>query len=58
MRDDSSVDETSFGLTLGLTGEFSINRRWSVIAEIAGHWADFDTAQVFATGHIGIGFYF
>ena len=56
--DGSSVDETSFGAALGLTGEFAINRRWSVLVEIAGHWANFDQAELFATGHIGLGYYF
>ena len=56
--DGTSRDDTSIGGVLGLTGEFTINRRWSVLVEISGHYADLDFAQVFVMGHIGVGFYF
>lgn len=56
--DGSSWEDTNIGLALGLTGEFSINRRWSVLVEISGHWADLEEAKVFAVGHAGIGVYF
>lgn len=56
--DGSDRTDTSFGLTLGLTGEFEMTRRLGLVAEIAGHWADFDEAQLFVTGHVGVAFHF
>ncbi len=56
--DGQRVDDSNVGLALGLTGEFAINRRWSVLVEFSGHWANFDDAQVFAMGHVGVGYYF
>jgi hypothetical protein len=49
-----SSAETSFGVVLGLTGEFEITRRLGFAIDLAGHWANFDDAQIFVTGQAGI----
>lgn len=51
-------DDTGFGLVLGVTGEFPITRRFGVLVEFSGHYADLDTAQFFAMGHAGVAFHF
>lgn len=51
-------DETSFGLVIGVNGEFSITRRFGVLVEFSGHYVDFDAAQFFAMGHAGVAFHF
>lgn len=50
------VDEDSLGLTLGVTGDFRINPRFSVVIELSGHYADFDATQFFILGHAGLVF--
>ena len=50
----ASESETSFGLVLGLNGEFELTRRLGFVLELAGHYTDLDDAQIFATGHAGI----
>lgn len=49
---------TALGLTLGVSGDFVLARRWSLLAELSGHWVDFDRAQVFGLAHLGIGYRF
>lgn len=56
--DSRSESETSFGLVLGLTGEFELTRRLGFVIELAGHYTDLEDAQIFATGHAGIVFHF
>lgn len=51
-------DETALGFTAGVTGDFPINSRFSVLVEFAGHFADLDTAQFFGTGHFGLVWHF
>ena len=51
-------DETAPGLTLGVSGDFAINRRLSFLLELGGHYVDFDEANVFVTGLAGVGFHF
>lgn len=46
--------ETGIGLTFGVNGEFDINRRWAVVVELAGHWADLEATQVFGNGMVGL----
>lgn len=53
-----ATDEESIGLSLGATGEFVISPHWSVLVELTGHYADFDTAQIFLMAHGGIAFRF
>ena len=52
------ADDTAVGLALGLTGEFTITRRLDFVAEVSGHYADFDDASIFAMGHAGLAFHF
>lgn len=51
-------DESSVGVTVGVTGDFRINDRWSVLGEIAGHGVDMDYANFFITGHVGLAYHF
>lgn len=51
-------DDTSFGLALGVTGEFPITRRFGVLVEFSGHYTDLDAAQFFAMGHAGVAVHF
>ena len=54
----ASQDDTSFGLVVGVTGEFPITRRFGVVVEFAGHYTDLDEAQIFATGVGGVAVHF
>src|SRR5262249_22128604 len=40
LMDGTSHHETAVGGTLGITGEFKINRAFGVLIEISGHYAD------------------
>lgn len=51
-------DETAPGLSIGVTGEFRINRWAGVLVELSGHYADFDESQVFGLGNAGLVFRF
>lgn len=53
-----SEDETAVGISMGFTGEFEVSRRFGVQLELAGHYADFDDAQLFVTGLVGVAFHF
>ncbi len=50
--------QNSLGVSAGATGEFAFNRRFGVVAEIAGHYADLDEVQYFGTAQIGLVFHF
>ncbi len=54
--DDSS--DTSWGLAVGVTSELPIKPWLSLQAELSGHYIDFDEAQVFAMGQVGLAFHF
>lgn len=47
-------EQTSLGLTGGVTGEFELARHVSLLGEITGHWANLDRAQLFATAQAGV----
>jgi len=49
-----SKDETSLGVSLGATGEFAINPSLGVQVELSGHYVDFDEAQIFLMGGVGL----
>ena len=51
-------DETAIGLALGATGDFGINPWLSVVAEVSGHYADFDAAQFFVMANVGLAVHF
>ncbi len=56
--DGESEDDTAVGLALGVTGDFPITRWLSFQIEISGHYADFESASVFAMGHGGLAVHF
>ena len=51
-------DQDTLGAYGGVTGEFEITERWSVLVEFTGHWADLDVAQVFLHAHVGVAVHF
>ena len=51
-------DDNALGLTLGVTGDFYLSDRFSLLVEFSGHYADFDSTQFFVTGHAGVLFHF
>lgn len=57
-RGGETVDDTAFGVHIGVSGEVRVTRWLGVVLELAGHWADLDEAQTFATGHAGIAVHF
>ena len=50
--------DSSWGVAIGATGELPIKRWLGIQAEISGHYIDFDEANVFAMGHVGVVFHF
>jgi hypothetical protein len=58
LLDGTSHHETAVGGTLGITGEFKINRSFGVLLEISGHYVDFKDQKIFAMAHGGIAFHF
>ena len=46
------------GLTVGVTGDFPINKRLSVVLELSGHYADIDAASTYASAHVGLAYQF
>jgi hypothetical protein len=51
-------DETAIGITAGVVGEFPINRRFGIQAELTGHYTDLDDIDVLVTGQVGIAVHF
>ncbi|MEL7059747.1 MAG: hypothetical protein AAGN46_06945 [Acidobacteriota bacterium] len=56
--DDGVVTDDALGVTLGVTGDFQLTPRWSIVVELSGHWADLDDVQGFIMGHGGVVFRF
>lgn len=54
VRGGRDTDETSLGGTLAVSGEFAMTRALAIRVEVAGHYADLDTAQLFGTAHAGL----
>lgn len=50
--------DDALGAYAGVTGDFALSDRWSLLVELSGHWADLDGAQVFLMGNAGIAFHF
>lgn len=46
------------GLTLGVSGDFPINKRLSVVIELSGHYADIDAASTYANASVGLAYRF
>jgi hypothetical protein len=57
-RGGRDEEDTALGATVGVTGDFALTRRLSFVVELAGHWIDFDEAQLFGTGLAGLAFHF
>lgn len=53
-----SEDDTALGVVLGVTADFPITRRFSILSELSGHYADLDEAQFFGMLHVGFAFHF
>ena len=54
LEGESSDDETSIGLTAGVTGDLEVTRWLSVVAELSAHWADLESNQLWGMGHAGL----
>ena len=50
--------ENSIGLSLGLTGDFPIAKRFSIVVELSGHYTELDDVDLLAMGHVGVAFHF
>ena len=50
--------DSSVGLAVGVTGDFEINRRFSVLLEFSAHYAELEPTSLFAMGHVGVGYHF
>jgi hypothetical protein len=57
-RDGRSRDQQSIGLGLGVTADFPIQRHWSALVELSGHYADLGEAQFFTFLHAGVSYKF
>jgi hypothetical protein len=55
---DEESSRSALGLALGVTGDFEVSDRFSIIVELAGHWADLPGAQMFANGLVGVAYQF
>ncbi len=58
LEESGGSSQTAAGLSAGATGEFTFNRHFGVLAEIAAHYADLDELQYFGTVQIGLAFHF
>jgi len=56
--DDGETSDTGAGLTVGVTGDFPINERLSVLVELTGHYADLDTSTTHVAIHAGLSYHF
>jgi hypothetical protein len=46
--------DDGIGLTFGVNGEFDIDQRWAVVVELAGHWVDLESTDLFGSGLVGL----
>jgi hypothetical protein len=60
--DEDAVAEISsdsaIGLALGLTGDFGLTRRFSILVDVSGHYTDLDDVDILLMGHAGVGYRF
>jgi hypothetical protein len=56
--DGSDADEGALGLVIGAIGEFDMTERWFVSVDVLVHYAALDSAQIFASGLVGVGYRF
>jgi opacity protein-like surface antigen len=50
--------DNAIGLVVGLTGDFKLNHRFSILVELSGHYTDLDDADLLGMGHVGVGYRF
>ena len=50
--------EDALGIALGVTGDFKMTKRFSILVELSGHYTDLDSADLLAMGHVGVGYRF
>ena len=50
--------DSAIGLALGITGDFRLTDRFSILIELSGHYTDLDDADILAMGHAGVAFHF
>lgn len=50
--------QSAIGLTAGVSGEFPVNPRWSVLVELVAHRAEFDAAKLFGSAAVGFLYHF
>ncbi|MEA2601250.1 MAG: hypothetical protein QOF89_2242 [Acidobacteriota bacterium] len=53
-----SREETSWGLTVGVTGELPLTQHLGLLAEVSGHYINFNEAQFFGMAHAGLAIHF
>ena len=51
-------NDSALGAVLGVTGDFELTERFSLLAEVSVHYADLDHTQFFLMGHVGVGYHF
>ena len=56
--DGRSKDQTSVGLTGGISGEIPLTSRIGVLLELAGHYVNLREAKIYGTLHGGLTFHF
>jgi hypothetical protein len=61
LAEDAAVgapSDSAIGVAIGLTGDFQVTRRFSVLLELSGHYTDLEDADLLAMGHVGVGYRF
>lgn len=56
--DRGNVEETALGLSFGLTGDFDMTRRLSIVGEFAAHYVFIDRADLYGLGLAGLAVHF
>lgn len=56
--DDGFVDDSAFGLNLGVTGDIPLTRHFSLMVEFSGHYADLESSQLLLMGQAGVAIHF
>ena len=56
--DGTSDDDSSLGISFGVTGDFPLTKRWSIVGELSAHYADLEYAQLFGMLQGGVAFKF
>ena len=53
-----SDDQTSVGLTAGVTGEIPVTRRLGILLEVSGHYVNLREAKLYGIAHGGLTWHF